>query len=40
MDRIIYLNNNKNLQALFGKYDQNLKLIEEEMKVRVVRHEN
>ncbi len=40
MDRIIYLNNNKNLQALFGKYDQNLKLIEEELKVRVVRHEN
>lgn len=40
MDRIIYLNNNKNLQALFGKYDQNLKLIEDELKVRVVRHEN
>lgn len=40
MDRIIYLNNNKNLQALFGKYDQNLKLIEEELKVRVVRHES
>jgi phosphate starvation-inducible PhoH-like protein len=40
MDRIIYLNNNKNLQALFGKYDQNLKLIETELKVRVVRHES
>ncbi|MCB9770925.1 MAG: PhoH family protein [Candidatus Omnitrophica bacterium] len=40
MDRIIYLNNNKNLQALFGKYDQNLKLVEEELKVRVVRHEH
>ncbi len=40
MDRIIYLNNNKNLQSLFGKYDQHLKLIEEELKVRVVRHEN
>jgi len=40
MDRIIYLNNNKNLQSLFGKYDQNLKLIETELKVRVVRHES
>ena len=40
MDRIIYLNNNKNLQILFGKYDQNLKLIEEELKVRIIRHDN
>lgn len=37
MDALIKLNNNRDLQLLFGKYDQNLKLIEEELLVKVVR---
>lgn len=36
MDALIKLNNNRDLQLLFGKYDQNLKLIEEELSVKVV----
>jgi len=39
MEKVIYLNNNQNLQVLFGKYDQNLKIIEKELDVRVVRHD-
>ncbi len=35
MDTIIKLNNNRNLQLLFGKYDENLKLIEEELGVKI-----
>ncbi len=40
MEKILYLNNNRELQVLFGKYDQNLKLIEQEMDVKVVRNDN
>lgn len=39
MERILYLDNNRDLQVLFGKYDQNLKLIEKGLNVRIVRHE-
>jgi phosphate starvation-inducible PhoH-like protein len=39
MEKVIYLNNNQNLQVLFGKYDQNLKLIETQLDVRIVRHD-
>ena len=37
METVIKLNNNRDLQLLFGKYDQNLKLIEQELGVRIVR---
>ncbi len=38
-EKIIPLDNNKDLQRLFGKYDENLKLIEQELGVKVVRSE-
>lgn len=37
MDTVIKLSNNRDLQLLFGKYDVNLKLIEEELEVKIVR---
>ena len=37
METIIRLNNNRDLQLLFGKYDQNLKLIEQELNIKIVR---
>ena len=37
MDRTIRLDNNKDIQTLFGKYDQNLRLIEKELNVRITR---
>lgn len=40
MNRIVLLNNNQDLQTLFGKYDQNLRLIEKELAVRIVRQDN
>ncbi len=36
MTRTIHLDNNRDLQTLCGKYDQNLKLIEQELHVKVV----
>ena len=36
MDRTINLGDNRDLQILFGKFDQNLKLIEKELKVKVI----
>lgn len=39
MEKVIHLNNNQNLQILFGRYDQNLKLIETQLDVRIVRHD-
>jgi len=39
MERTIYLDSNRNLQILFGKYDQNLKYIEKELNVRIIREE-
>ncbi|MDD3374803.1 MAG: PhoH family protein [Candidatus Omnitrophica bacterium] len=40
MEKNIELNNNQDLQLLFGKYDQNLKLIEKELGVQIVRTES
>jgi phosphate starvation-inducible PhoH-like protein len=37
MDRTIHFDNNKDIQNIFGKFDQNLKIIEKEMRVRVFR---
>lgn len=37
MIRIINLENNSYIQILFGKHDQNLKLIEKELKVKIIR---
>lgn len=37
IEKILQLRNNKDLQVLFGKYDQNLKLIEQEMNVKITR---
>lgn len=39
MDRTIQFNDPQKLPALFGKYDTNLKLIEKELKVRIVHNE-
>ncbi len=39
MDRTIHFSNNKDLQTIVGKYDQNLKLIEKELDVRIVQHD-
>jgi len=38
MDRTIRLNNNKDLQTLFGKFDQNMNLIQKELKVKIIRN--
>ncbi|HBR14718.1 MAG TPA: hypothetical protein DD723_04125 [Candidatus Omnitrophica bacterium] len=40
MERTILFDRNKDLQILFGKYDQNLHLIEKELNVRIFRQEN
>lgn len=40
MEKVLYLNNNRDLQFLFGKYDQNLKLIEKQLEVTISRHES
>ncbi len=37
MERTIHLDDNRDVQMLVGKYDQNVKLIEKELKVKVVR---
>ncbi|OGX08971.1 MAG: phosphate starvation-inducible protein PhoH [Omnitrophica WOR_2 bacterium GWA2_47_8] len=37
MERNIFFASNKDLQRLFGKYDQNLKLIEQELGVKIFR---
>lgn len=39
MERTIHLDDNRDLQILVGKYDQNLKLIEQELKVKIVQHD-
>ena len=39
MEKILHVNNNRDLQALFGKYDQNIKLIEQGLSVKVLHHE-
>ena len=37
MERTVHIAHNKDIQILFGKYDQNLKLIEKELNVKVLR---
>lgn len=39
MERTIHVESNRDLQILVGKYDQNLKLIEKELNVKVVQHD-
>lgn len=39
MERTIHFDDNKDLQIVVGKYDQNLKLIEKELKVKIVQHD-
>ena len=39
MERTIRLDDNRDLQILVGKYDQNLKLVEQELKVGIVQHD-
>ncbi|OGX25888.1 MAG: phosphate starvation-inducible protein PhoH [Omnitrophica WOR_2 bacterium RIFCSPHIGHO2_01_FULL_48_9] len=38
-EQTVFFDNNKDLQLLFGKYDQNLKLIEQELGIRISRIE-
>ena len=40
MDFHFEFDNNRDLQLLFGRYDQNLKIIEKELGVRIVRSED
>lgn len=40
MERTIHLDSNKNLQILFGRHDQNLRIIEHELKVQIIRQQN
>jgi len=39
VERTIHFADNKDLQTVVGKYDQNLKLIEKELKVKIVQHD-
>ena len=39
MEKNLHFDSNKDLQLLFGKYDSNLKLIEQELKVKISRSE-
>ena len=39
MDRNIFFDDNKDIQILFGKYDQNLHLIEKELNVKISRQD-
>jgi len=39
MERTIHFSSNKDLQIIVGKYDQNLKLIEKELKIKIVQHD-
>ena len=39
MEKNLHFNSNKDLQLLFGKYDSNLKLIEQELKIKISRSE-
>lgn len=39
MEKILYFDSNRDLQVLFGKYDQNLKCIEQELGITIVRND-
>lgn len=40
MERTVFFDHNQDIQVLFGKYDQNLRLIEQELTVRISREHN
>src|SRR4051812_22520747 len=40
MEFRLQFDNNRDLQLLFGRYDQNLKIIEKELGVRIIRSED
>ncbi|MGE0269109.1 MAG: PhoH family protein [Candidatus Omnitrophota bacterium] len=40
MDRTIQFNNNKELQMICGKYDENLRLIEKELHIKIIQKSN
>ena len=40
MEKVLFLNNNRDLQYIFGKYDRNIKFIEEGLKVKIHRTDN
>lgn len=39
VEKLLTFNDNRDLQMLFGKYDQNLKLIEQQLGVKIIRKE-
>lgn len=39
MERTIHFDNNRDLQIIVGKYDQNLKLVEKELKIKIAQHD-
>lgn len=39
MERTVYFADNRDLQIVVGRYDQNLKLIEDELNVKIVQHD-
>jgi len=39
MERTIHFHDNRELQLIVGKYDQNIKLVEKELKIKVVQHD-
>ena len=39
MERTVHFDDNRDLQIVVGKYDQNLKLIEKELKVKILQHD-
>jgi phosphate starvation-inducible PhoH-like protein len=40
MERVLYLNSTRDLQVVCGKYDQNIRLIEQKLDVKIVHHDN
>ena len=40
MERTVHLEDMREIQMLFGKYDTNLRLIEKEFKVKIIRQNN
>lgn len=40
MEKVLEFDNNRDLQRLFGKHDQNLKLIESELNLKITHHGN
>jgi phosphate starvation-inducible PhoH-like protein len=40
MERVLYLNSTRDLQVVCGKYDQNIRLMEQKLDVKIVHHDN